>query len=75
MIFVAVSLFFGLVVRGPIYNLMVFIDTRLQETGIMGVKEEEEEDEEEEEYDEEEYDDDDGEYIDVEEREGGDRNE
>ena len=33
------------------------------------------EDEEEEEYDEEEYDDDDGEYIDVEEREGGDRNE
>ena len=74
MIFVAVSLFFGLVVRGPIYNLMVFIDTRLQETGIMGVKEEEE-DEEEEEYDEEEYDDDDGEYIDVEEREGGDRNE
>ena len=75
MIFVAVSLFFGLVVRGPIYNLMVFIDTRLQETGIMGVKEEEEEDEEEEEYDEEEYDDDDGEDIDVEEREGGDRNE
>ena len=84
MIFVAVSLFFGLVVRGPIYNLMVFIDTRLQETGIMGVKEEEEdeaeedeaeEDEAEEEYDEEEYDDDDGEYIDVEEREGGDRNE
>lgn len=89
MIFVAVSLFFGLVVRGPIYNLMVFIDTRLQETGIMGVKEEEE-DEEEEEYDDEgeeeeeyddegeeedEYDDDDGEYIDVEEREGGDRNE
>ena len=89
MIFVVVSLFFGLVVRGPIYNLMVFIDTRLQETGIMGVKEEEE-DEEEEEYDdegeekeeyddegeeEEEYDDDDGEYIDVEEREGGDRNE